>query len=115
MIKKAYCGAQWNGPSQGMIDPVKEVAAAEKRISVGLSTRQKETVELTGGDFEANIAQLAREGEMMKEAGLVSVQSAETTQKRRKRKMEKKTKPARFTNAVPATASQANNQILEFR
>ncbi len=34
MIKKAYCGAQWNGPSQGMIDPVKEVAAAEKRISV---------------------------------------------------------------------------------
>ena len=77
MIKKAYCGAQWNGPSQGMIDPVKEVTAAEKRINVGLSTRQKETVELTGGDFEANIAQLARESEMMEEAGLVSGHSAE--------------------------------------
>lgn len=72
MIKKAYCGAQWNGPSQGMIDPVKEVDAAEKRIQVGLSTRQKETVELTGGDFEANVAQLARETEMMKAAGLTS-------------------------------------------
>ena len=85
MIKKAYCGAQWNGPSQGMIDPVKEVTAAEKRIHVGLSTRQKETVELTGGDFEANIAQLAREGEMMKEAGLVSVQSAETITEKEKK------------------------------
>ena len=68
-----------------MIDPVKEVTAAEKRIKVGLSTRQKETVELTGGDFEANIAQLAREGEMMKEAGLVSVQSAETITEKEKK------------------------------
>lgn len=85
MIKKAYCGARWNRPSQGMIDPVKEVTAAEKRIKVGLSTRQKETVELTGGDFEANIAQLAREGEMMKEAGLVSVQSAETITEKEKK------------------------------
>lgn len=71
MIKKAYCGAQWNGPSQGMVDPVKEVTAAEKRIQVGLSTRQRETVELTGGDFEANVAQLARETEIMKSAGLI--------------------------------------------
>ena len=70
MIKKAYCGAQWNGPAQGMIDPVKEVSAAEKRIQIGLSTRQKETVEMNGGDFEANVAQLARENELMKTAGL---------------------------------------------
>lgn len=28
--------------------------------------------------------------------------------------MEKKTKPARFTNAVPATASQANNKFWNF-
>ena len=54
-----------------MVDPVKEVTAAEKRIQVGLSTRQRETVELTGGDFEANVAQLARETEIMKSAGLI--------------------------------------------
>lgn len=55
MIKKAYSGAQWNGPAQGMIDPVKEVNAAKERISIGISTRQKETIEMTGGDFEATI------------------------------------------------------------
>ncbi len=61
MIKKAYSGAQWNGPAQGMIDPIKEVNAAKERISIGISTRQKETIEMTGGNFEANVAQLARE------------------------------------------------------
>ncbi|WP_024346577.1 phage portal protein [Lacrimispora indolis] len=70
MIKKAYCGAQWNGPAQGMLDPVKEVSAAEKRINIGISTRQKETIEMTGGDFENNVSQLARESDLMKKAGL---------------------------------------------
>lgn len=70
MIKKAYCGAQWNGPAQGMLDPVKEVSAAEKRINIGISTRQRETIEMTGGDFESNVSQLARENDLMKKAGL---------------------------------------------
>jgi lambda family phage portal protein len=78
LIKKAYCGAQWNGPAQGMIDPVKEVSAAEKRIEIGLSTRQRETVEMNGGDFEANVAQLAREAKMMKAAGLTSAATSAT-------------------------------------
>ena len=72
LIRMAYCGAQWNGPAQGMIDPVKEVNAAEKRINIGISTRQRETIEMTGGDFDSNIAQLARENQMMKEADLSS-------------------------------------------
>lgn len=70
VIRMAYCGAQWNGPAQGMVDPVKEVTAAEKRIAIGVSTRQRETTEMMGGDFESNVAQLARENEMMKAAGL---------------------------------------------
>ena len=72
VIRMAYCGAQWNGPAQGMVDPVKEVSAAEKRIEIGISTRQRETTELLGGDFESNVAQLARENQMMKDAGLSS-------------------------------------------
>ena len=72
MIRAAYCGAQWNGPAQGMVDPVKEVSAAEKRIEIGISTRQRETTELLGGDFESNVAQLARENQIMKAAGLSS-------------------------------------------
>lgn len=73
VIRMAYCGAQWNGPAQGMVDPVKEVTAAEKRIAIGVSTRQRETTEMMGGDFESNVAQLARENEMMKAAGLSGV------------------------------------------
>lgn len=76
MIKKAYCRAQWNGPAQGMVDPVKEVTAAEKRISIGLSTRQRETMEMTGGDFESNVAQLKRENDLLKEAGISAGQAS---------------------------------------
>lgn len=72
LIRAAYCGAQWNGPAQGMVDPVKEVSAAEKRIQIGISTRQRETTELLGGDFERNVAQLARENQIMQAAGLSS-------------------------------------------
>ena len=72
LIRAAYCGAQWNGPAQGMIDPVKEVNAADKRIQIALSTRQKETIEMTGGDFDSNVTQLAREKQLMEAAGISS-------------------------------------------
>ena len=65
LIKEAYCKAQWNGPAQGMIDPLKEVNAAEKRINLNLSTHDRETTEMTGGDFESNIRQLQREKKLI--------------------------------------------------
>jgi len=71
-VRMAYCRAQWNGPAQGSLEPVKEATAAEKRIALGISTRQKETIEMTGGDFDSNVVQLAREEQMMREAGLLS-------------------------------------------
>lgn len=66
-IRKAYCGAEWNGPTQGQIDPLKEVKAATERVNQGFSTRAKETTELTGGDFFRNAAQRVREEKLMKE------------------------------------------------
>lgn len=74
MVKKAYCGAEWNGPSQGQIDPLKEVNAAIKRVQEGFSTRTRETQELTGGDFFKNLSLRAREEKMLKESGLVSTE-----------------------------------------
>lgn len=65
VIRKAWCSAEWNGPSPGQVDPVKEVNAAVLRINNGLSTREKETTELTGGDFDSNIKQLNRESKLM--------------------------------------------------
>lgn len=67
-IRKAYCKAEWNGPAKGMLDPLKEVNAASKRINLGLSTREIETIEQTGGDFDSNIQQLIRENELMRKA-----------------------------------------------
>lgn len=67
MVRKAYCGAEWNGPSQGQLDPLKEVRAAESRVNNGFSTRAKETVELNGGDYYKNIRQLMVEEDLHKE------------------------------------------------
>ena len=71
MIAYAYSWAEWNGPMQGQLDPVKEVKAAALRVENGFSTRQRETAELTGGDWEMNHRQRVKEETLRREAGLV--------------------------------------------
>jgi lambda family phage portal protein len=72
-IRKAYLKAEWYGPTQGQIDPLKEVNAAKIRVGEGFSTRARETSELTGGDFEMNVRQRAHEEALMEEAGLKNI------------------------------------------
>lgn len=67
LIRKAYLGCEWSGPTQGQIDPLKEVNAAEKRVQNGFSTRQRETIELTGGDFVRNVRQRKHEESLLRE------------------------------------------------
>lgn len=82
MIRKAYAGAEWNGPSQGQIDPLKEVKAAIERVDAGFSTRAKETAELTGGDFWRNVPQRIREEKARREGDLgVSKSKKEVVEK----------------------------------
>ena len=50
-----------------MLDPLKEINAARKRVELGVSTRQKETMEMNGGSFDDNAEQLLREAEKMGE------------------------------------------------
>lgn len=69
-IKWAWTRAEWNGPAQGQLDPVKEATAAKIRVEQGFSTRERETVEINGGDFEGNVNQAKMENEKMKESGL---------------------------------------------
>lgn len=73
LVAKAWSRAEWHGPAPGQIDPVKEVKAAQMRVDSGFSTRERETIELTGGDFDRNIEQLQRENELMIQAGLLPV------------------------------------------
>lgn len=72
-IRKAYCGAEWNGPTPGQLDPVKETSAAIMRADAGFSTRTKETAEMNGGDFEQNCDTAKRENIKISEAGLKPV------------------------------------------
>lgn len=71
-IRKAYCGAEWNGPTQGQLDPLKEVNAAEKRVEGGFSTRTREAMELTGTNFFENHDLREREEAVRRAAGLDS-------------------------------------------
>lgn len=67
VIRKAYCGAKWNGPAKGMLDPVKEATAAEKRVQNGFSTRSDETMQMTGTSYYNNIEQLKHEEKELRE------------------------------------------------
>ena len=77
IARKAYCTAEWNGPSQGQIDPLKEVRAAAKRVEEGFSTRTRETVELGNGDFFRNNRLRIVEEKLRREGGLVSNDNSE--------------------------------------
>lgn len=68
IIRQAYLQSEWIGPSQGQLDPTKEISAAVMAIENGLSTREQETIKLNGGQFTANVDKLAIENEKLKAA-----------------------------------------------
>lgn len=70
-IRKAYCMAQWNGPAPGQLDPVKEATGAKIRLNNGLSTYERECVEINGSDFDYNVEQLGTELEKLRAIELI--------------------------------------------
>ncbi len=75
-LKWAWCKAEWNGPAQGQLDPIKEATAAKIRVEQGFSTRERETVEINGGDFVGNVTQAKMENIKMIQAGLKEKQQS---------------------------------------
>lgn len=69
-IREAYSRAEWPGPSQGQLDPTKEVAASISKINAGLSNGEKEAIELNGTDYEENLEQIAAERQTMDKLGI---------------------------------------------
>lgn len=67
-LRTAYLGAEWIGPSQGQLDPVKEITAEILAVGEGFSTREQSTIRLNGGQWDANVDQLARENAKLSEA-----------------------------------------------
>lgn len=70
IIHAAYLGSKWIGPSQGMLDPTKEISAEIMAISKGFSTHEQSTIKLNGGQWHDNVTQLAIEEQLLKDAGL---------------------------------------------
>lgn len=64
-IRAAYLGSEWLGPSQGQLDPVKEITAEILACSEGFSTHEQSTVRLNGGKWDSNVEQLRRENEKL--------------------------------------------------
>lgn len=65
LVRRAWCAAQWVGDGPGAIDPVKEIEAAERRVTLGTSTREQESLLHDGRRFRPKVAQLKREEELM--------------------------------------------------
>lgn len=62
-IKEAWLGAEWIGPSQGQLDPVKEITAEIMAVENGFSTNEDSTIRLNGGDWNSNMNKLRQENE----------------------------------------------------
>lgn len=71
LLRKAYCGATWNGDGPGAIDPLKEAEAAGKRMEIGLTTLSEEIIAYDGGDWESKHRQQVREREAREEGDLI--------------------------------------------
>jgi lambda family phage portal protein len=71
IIRKAYLGCDFVGPSKGQIQEVAEVEAAVKRVDAGISTLAIETANLTGGDWERNHEQRKKEHDRRRADGLL--------------------------------------------
>ena len=68
LIRQAYLQSEWIGPSQGQLDPTKEVTAAVTAIENGLSTREAEAIRLNGSEYAANVDKLTLENERLRKA-----------------------------------------------
>jgi lambda family phage portal protein len=72
LVRQAWLGSEWVGPSPGQIDPRAEVEAAQARIDGGFSTLEQETAALTGGSWERNHPQQVKERRARERDGLAT-------------------------------------------
>jgi lambda family phage portal protein len=69
-IFRAWSRCSWSGASPGSIDPLKEIVAADKRVKLGISTLEREALEINGSDWRENALQQGLELAFSLEQGL---------------------------------------------
>jgi capsid protein len=72
----------------GQLNPLVEVQASAMKIANGISTHEREAIELTGSDYDSNIETIIRENVPLKEAHdiltpapVLPIQSVDNSQK----------------------------------
>jgi lambda family phage portal protein len=70
IVRTAWCAAIWTGDGPGSIDPQKEVAAAQARVDLGISTKQAESILHDGVDWEQKHEQRVKEINAEKRDGI---------------------------------------------
>lgn len=66
--RMAWLGADFIGPSQGMLDPTKEINAEQMMCENGFSTRADSAIRLNGSDYLMNVATLKIENQAIEDA-----------------------------------------------
>lgn len=70
ITRAAWCAAIWTGDGPGSIDPTKEVDAAQKRVELGISTKQAESILHDGVDWQQKHDQRVKEINAEKRDGI---------------------------------------------
>lgn len=61
LVRSAWLGCEWIGPTQGQLDPVKEVTAEIMSVAAGFSTNADSSIRVNGSDWNHNMDQIQRE------------------------------------------------------
>lgn len=70
IVRAAWCAAVWTGDGPGSIDPQKEVDAAQKRVDLGISTKDAESIAYDGVAWRPKHEQRVKEINAEKAAGI---------------------------------------------
>lgn len=68
LVRAAWCSAQWIGPVQGQLDPLKEAKAAVVNVEQAFKSREQVTREMGGGDWDVNVERVSAENKKLQEA-----------------------------------------------
>ena len=67
LLRRAWLGCEWIGPTQGQLDPVKEVTAEIMSVEAGFSTHADSSIRINGSDWNHNMDQIQREEQKKQE------------------------------------------------
>lgn len=81
-VRAAYLGCEWIGPSQGQLDPTKEISAEISAIEQGITTREDAAIRYNGSDWYSNVAELARENAALAGSSASGEPSTQSTSNR---------------------------------